>query len=230
MKTIGYFCNSRNNNYDFLRFLAAVMVIFSHSFALSYGNGEKEWCSLITREQLTFGRIAVIVFFIISGFLIAQSFERSRSLIKYAKARVLRIMPALAGVIFFTVFIGLITTTLPLPEYLTNKDMYKYLKNISVILSTDKLPGVFDGNIYPSAVNGSLWTLKFEVMCYVIIGILGGLKILKKPVLLILFALTYMVFVTNSWGILFSSDMYRLSYLSLFFFAGTLFYLFRDPA
>lgn len=68
-----------HNNFDFLRFFLAALVIFSHSFPLL--DGSKEWEPLyrFTGRQVEAGAVAVDGFFIISGFLIAQSWVRGEA-------------------------------------------------------------------------------------------------------------------------------------------------------
>ncbi|WP_426520277.1 acyltransferase family protein [Diaminobutyricibacter sp. McL0618] len=80
--------DSRRNNFDALRLLFAAMVIFSHSFALAGQAEPVIW-------NRTLGNLGVHGFFIISGFLIAQSYQRSGSLFKYGTNRFLRIVPGL---------------------------------------------------------------------------------------------------------------------------------------
>ena len=76
---IGQVCEGRNNNFDFIRFIAASMVIYSHAFPLSRGN-DGELLKDITNGQWSFGSLAVAVFFVISGFLISQSYDRKINL------------------------------------------------------------------------------------------------------------------------------------------------------
>jgi len=85
----------KHNNFDFLRLLFAVLVIFSHSFPLSLGSDNAEPFEGLTHGRTTGGGIAVDCFFIISGFLIAGSFLRSKSVLDYLLKRVLRIVPGL---------------------------------------------------------------------------------------------------------------------------------------
>lgn len=80
---------SRYNNFDFLRFVAASLVIISHSSDLT-GNGV-EWFALITRQQESFGGFAVSLFFLISGYLISASYIKSQNVFKFFYARILRI-------------------------------------------------------------------------------------------------------------------------------------------
>jgi peptidoglycan/LPS O-acetylase OafA/YrhL len=85
----------KHNNFDFLRLLFAVLVIFSHSFPLTFGSDATEPFGTLTRGRTTGGGIAVDCFFIISGYLIAGSFLRSKSVLDYLLKRVLRIVPGL---------------------------------------------------------------------------------------------------------------------------------------
>src|SRR4051812_15966764 len=90
------------NSLDFFRFLAALLVIFSHSYPLSMGTQyEQKYEPLIvvSNHQMTLGTFAVAIFFIISGFLISASLDRSRSWISYIIARFMRIVPGLVVVV-----------------------------------------------------------------------------------------------------------------------------------
>src|SRR4051812_35296360 len=82
----------RRNNFDFLRFCFAVLVILSHSYPLT-GNTAAEPIGRITGGTVVFGSVAVEAFFVISGFLIAHSWLHSASAGQYLKKRILRIYP-----------------------------------------------------------------------------------------------------------------------------------------
>jgi peptidoglycan/LPS O-acetylase OafA/YrhL len=64
----------RYNNFDLIRLIAAVMVIFSHSFPISFGkiNGQDSDPLFQHTGQISIGHMAVMIFFIVSGFLITQ--------------------------------------------------------------------------------------------------------------------------------------------------------------
>ena len=81
----------KNNNFDFLRLALAVLVIFSHAFPLGAGSEIHEPLRVLTHGQMTLGGFAVDLFFVMSGFLIAGSAERSRNLGSFLKKRVARI-------------------------------------------------------------------------------------------------------------------------------------------
>jgi peptidoglycan/LPS O-acetylase OafA/YrhL len=216
----------RVNNFDFLRFIAAVFVIFSHSFPLTYGTNKKEIFYILTHGQLSFGNLAVKIFFIISGFLIAQSWDNTKNILKFMKARILRIFPGIIVVVLLSTFVlGAVFTTYPLKEYFNTPATYRYLSSITLYKLHYNLPGVFGDNIYKNAVNGSLWTLMYEFNCYILIGLLGVFKILKKQIILPLFILTFILNVINLKN---NSLIINSIPLLTCFLAGTLFYCYKD--
>ena len=94
------------NNIDFLRLALALLVVFSHSFDVTQTNNSAEPFLWLTRNQATGGTIAVDAFFILSGFLITASYQRSSSALSFLEKRVARIYPGflvvtLAAAIFF---------------------------------------------------------------------------------------------------------------------------------
>src|ERR1700753_104786 len=85
------------NNFDFFRLTLAVFVLFSHCYPLGTGSEAREPVLRLTHGQMTGGAVAVDLFFVMSGFLITASAERSRSLGSYFKKRFARIYPAFLG-------------------------------------------------------------------------------------------------------------------------------------
>ena len=217
--------SGRFNNYDFIRFIAATLVIVSHAYHLS-GFTKDEPLAVFSGGQTDLGQLGVLIFFVISGFLIAQSYERNPNAVTFLKARVLRIMPALVLVIIFTVFIlGPVVTDLSLRNYFINSDTYNYLFSIFLYPMQYELPGVFENNPFPGAVNGSLWTLAIEFTFYFCVLFSGIFRLLNKKAITIIFIMSlalpylYLPFAEGYEGYI---D------LSSFFLAGVLFYLYRD--
>ncbi|MCB1753224.1 MAG: acyltransferase [Gammaproteobacteria bacterium] len=189
---------SRVNNFDFLRFLAASLVLFSHSFRVSYRNGGDEPLSILTHGQATFGSLAVAVFFVISGFLITMSYENSTSGMQFVVKRGLRIFPALFIAIILTSFVlGPVVTRLSIPEYLMHPLTYTYLSNISLVHMQWELPGVFEEQPWEKIVNASLWTLYYELLCYIAVLALGILRLLRWQTVLGIFLLCLFVTVVD---------------------------------
>jgi len=160
----------RDNNFNLIRFVAATAVLFSHSFSLSTGNPDAE--PLAATIGTTPAGIAVDVFFLASGFLVTASIVKSQSLIDYTLGRVLRILPGLLVMLTLTVFgMGLALTTLSWQDYLHSGGVYRYFAKCASLHIKYHLPGVFEANPYKAAVNGSLWTLPYEVEMYALLAL-----------------------------------------------------------
>lgn len=199
------------------------MVVWFHSFPLTGTSNGVEFFTRISQGQTTAGALGVFVFFVISGFLITMSFDRSKNVARFLKARVLRIFPGFIVVILLTVFIvGPLITTFSMKDYFTHPLTRQYLLNITLKSMHYNLPGVFAENIYPNAVNGSIWTLWYEFFFYLVVAILGSLKLLKKEISLVLYAGCFLILAL---GI---EHLYYYIYFGLYFFAGMIFYLWKD--
>lgn len=83
----------RRNNFDAIRLAMALLVIWSHCFAIYYGSEANEPISRLMGGHYNAGNVGVWVFFIISGFLITHSYVRSPDLLAYLRRRVARIHP-----------------------------------------------------------------------------------------------------------------------------------------
>ncbi len=181
-KQLAVCAETKNNNFDFIRLMAAIAVIFSHSYPLTGKTYEP--LAVFSHGLTTFGGLAVSCFFIISGFLITRSYCQRHDLLVYLRARVLRIFPALIiAVLFAALIVGPIVTSLSLKAYFTNHETYTYIFYNSILYPIYALPGVFLHNSYPTAVNGSLWTLPIEFSMYLMVAFLGITRLLKKSLL-----------------------------------------------
>lgn len=161
----------RENNLNFIRLVAAVLVIASHSFALRFGMGgfAYEPLSVFTRGALSMGGLAVGFFFLYGGFLIARSAECHPSAKDYFKRRITRIFPELIVAVLLCAFVlGPILSRLTPVDYFLSPQTYLYLLN-ALLIPVHDLPGVFEGNVCQHVVNGSLWTLPVEFACYALV-------------------------------------------------------------
>lgn len=180
--------NPRENNFDWLRFMLAALVIFSHSFPLSGAGNQHEPLYKLTRGQATLGEVAVDGFFIISGFLITWSWFNSASLRKFLWKRACRIYPAFAVVLLITIAI-LIPLNMANPRVLLNgHELWRMIWG-TISLKGYEHPATFPNNSV-HAVNGSLWSIRFEVWCYVGVAALGVFGLLRRRVVLGLFVLS----------------------------------------
>jgi peptidoglycan/LPS O-acetylase OafA/YrhL len=174
---------SDGNNFDALRLAAAAAVIVSHAFEIVGGPAAAEPLRTLTDGDASLGRVAVMTFFVLSGFLLARSWEAEPDLVAFARKRALRIAPALVVVVLVSIFLlGPMLTNAPLSDYATDDRTRAYLANIFFYSSSNALPGVFADIPYKDVVNGPLWTLKFEVLCYVTLALFGAGKLLKPAI------------------------------------------------
>lgn len=177
----------RANNFDFLRFFFAALVIFSHSFPLLYGpNGNiGEPFSLVTHAQVTGGSLAVSGFFILSGFLITHSWLSSTGVISFLRKRLLRIYPGFIVVSLICTFIVGPLGSTDLLRYIKELDLPRSILHMFLLWEPDGT-AVFANNAFPHAINGSLWTIKYEVFCYLLVALLGILGVYRQKRLVLL--------------------------------------------
>lgn len=155
---------NEKNNFDIVRFSLAFIVMLVHAAEVTRS------ADIRFLSQFLNSDFAVRGFFAISGFLIAKSYLRSKSLTSYFIKRAQRILPAYIFVIVLCFVIGMCLTTLPLMDFLKNKETIKYLiANFSFLnFIQPSLPGVFTSN--PNQpMDGSLWTIKAELTLYVLL-------------------------------------------------------------
>ncbi|ADZ11912.1 acyltransferase family protein [Riemerella anatipestifer RA-GD] len=181
---------ARENNFDFLRLLFASSVIISHSYPLTEVR-DKEILMVITNGQLDLGGFSVACFFIISGYLIYQSLERSSSIKNYIWKRVLRLYPALIVMLLLTV------SVVPFfyqgeGSILNNTSYFTYLpRQLSLYNLQHNILGVFEDLPYKT-INGSLWTICYEFTMYMLLVPFYFIKSRwRLGMLLILFFLFY---------------------------------------
>ncbi|WP_281234499.1 acyltransferase family protein [Flavobacterium gelatinilyticum] len=162
------FLNKENNNLDLIRILLACIVILGHTIAL---NGiTPYWTDPVSLFfPVTYsGALAVKLFFFISGLVVTNSHLKNDSFVYFAISRLFRILPALLFLLLITVFlIGPTITNISISEYFSDYNNYKYIIKNIYFKTQYILTGVFNNNLYKDAVNGSLWSLNYEIKCYI---------------------------------------------------------------
>lgn len=227
----------RDNNFNLIRFAAALLVLFTHSFALTRGTGDAE--PLRSSIGMSWGDIAVDVFFVTSGFLIAKSWTARRDAAAFVWARIIRIWPALvASVLFCALIIGPVFTTLMLPDYFTHPTTFRFVaKNILLFRGLEpNLPGVFTDTPYPGTINGSLWTLPHEIRMYAILSLVlltleyAHKRIRRMPAPKFAMLAAAVLFTSRNLEVYFSTGARPSPETNLIamFFAGAACYFWRD--
>lgn len=184
LRTLETYVAGRDNNFNLIRVFLAVLVIIHHGFALTSQGSDTD--PILKLTGIGIGYLALYCFFILSGFLIAMSFAQRTDPVYYLESRVLRIFPGLiVAVLLNALVIGPLFTSLPVGEYFRQWPVYEFiLVNSTLILERVQLryflPGVFQNNPYGPAVNGSLWTLPYEIWMYVLLFAIGLVGLLKN--------------------------------------------------
>ena len=160
------YADKDSNSYGVVRLLAALAVVYTHSFGVVGGWSTPE--PLVGSTGMSLGAHAVHVFFALSGFMVAASFERSSGVIDFMLARTLRVMPALIVVNLFIIAAGgLILTSASAVDYWTLDNVGRFFARTVLSFSVGvPLLGVFDQNPVPGAINIPIWTIRFEVLAY----------------------------------------------------------------
>ncbi|MEH3116046.1 MAG: acyltransferase [Methylorubrum populi] len=217
-----------HNAFSALRLALALMVVVSHAFSVVSGQALDEPLARATGFSL--GEHAVNGFFAVSGFLVTMSFDR-RGWRDYAIARSLRIVPGLvAATLLVSLGLGAALTRLPLAEYYAAPELWRFVRGTLLSFKSHaSLPGLFEANPFRSPL-GTVWTLKYETICYVGVLVVGLFGLLRRrwavPSLTAALALTLAGLET------FRPDMPKGAEtalrLPLIFAAGACLYLWRD--
>ena len=217
--------------FDILRILAASTVVFSHSFLIAELVETNEPIKAATGT--IFGVYGVMVFFILSGFLVTDSALRSRTLGLFAAKRALRLLPGFLAVNLLVVtvicpfyatggswaFLGDARTWSELVRVLTFQDSsLTYPSSISFFPTGD------DGSSLSSVANGVLWTIRIEITCYAIVGLLKLTRVLTGGVVLLVVCLSVLCALSPSLYI--GKYVSNLLYLAPCFSAGMLMRMF----
>ena len=219
----------RTSGFDYLRLSLATSIILWHGIATSYGQSVElgYW-----RSPLGVGYHFVLpMFFALSGFLVCGSLDRCPTLVTFFALRVLRIVPALAmEVLLSALLLGPALTVLPIGAYFVAPALHAYFLNILGDIHY-VLPGLFASNPVANTVNAQLWTLPYELMCYLAIGGLAVSGLLKRRIAFLLF--TLLAQAVWAWqalrlGDTGSSNGASGEVLVVAFLAGLLVYLYRD--
>ncbi len=226
----------------------ASLVIVHHSYDL-LGIPNTNWLIKFTGGQLNVGSFAVGNFFIVSGFLVAQSLMNSKTLVEYFVKRSLRLFPALFTSLFLTsILLGPFVTSQGVRAYFigvqgTSPFQFIFLNfTLNIFGFNYGVRDLFANNPIPNVVNGSLWTLKHEFASYVVLAGLSVFGFLKHPKLLLIFTgfigCAYLAYetmgtllfgkITTTWWIFHSVEYPYFLLLLWLFLCGAILYVFRE--
>ena len=216
---------THGNNLTALRWFAAGLVLYGHSFVF-LGLPEPTfmgWAPL--------GPLGVFIFFAISGYLVAQSWESDPHPLRFLQRRALRIFPGLFACTALSVFVlGPLLTSLPLSDYFHHERTRGYFENVA-LYTVYYLPGVFEHSRVPNAVNGSLWSLPAEFFMYLTLALVGLLRVPRLGWLVIVAG---MMLLSRFWAsqatemlVIYRTDVRQVVICGVFFWIGAAFFKYK---
>jgi len=224
MTDLGTAFNPRRNSLNALRLLFAAAVIVGHSPL----GGREGFTGLGAGNDL--GAWSVSGFFVISGFLITDSRQKS-GLGTYLWRRFLRIYPAFVVVLLVTAFVLAPLSALVAGEYSLPAAANYVVKNLALYVFAYDIQGTLTTAPIMTAWNGSLWTLFYEAVCYVLIGVAVSLipRRWLPPTLWVLFVGgTALTAAHTYFDVVHVNAILHMVRLGTFFIAGALIYLHRE--
>ena len=172
------------NNFNFLRVVLAVVVIFSHVGLLNLRYRDPVGVFLQNQHDqphdhpIDSGHMAVYGFFVVSGFLISMSWRKGRKLADYLRKRVTRIYPGFLMAMLLTVLVFGPLGSDDLRSYwsgLSHHLLGRTADTLNLTESWDQPPftATLKSVPFPHLVNGSIWTIRYEFLCYLLVAVLG---------------------------------------------------------
>lgn len=217
--------NPRRNSLNFLRLLLAATVIVAHAWPIGYGVPSP------SLNGTPLGEFAVAGFFAISGYLITGS-RVATGAGRYLWRRFLRIYPSYWVCLLLTAFaLAPLVAIADGGAPFDGVSAARYVSsNASIQVLQEGISGTLESVPYKPVWNGSLWTLAYEVACYLGLAVLLAIPaVRRRPVIVV--ALLALVTVAQ-----FSADRLGVGSvvigailrLAPFFIAGTVLRMYRD--
>ncbi len=214
------------NAFTVLRWLLASAVMFSHGWDLTQpARGLDPSVALLS---FPVSRLAVFLFFTLSGFLVAGSLVK-RGAVEFALARALRLLPGLWTMLLVVpLVLWLVFGTMPLGAFVSDPITRHFLLRNAVLWGGEyRLPGVFPGHPLADVVNGSLWTIPIEVRCYIALGLVGAIGLLMPRLrFTVLFGVAALVHLAVPAELV--PQLIYTRWLAFSFFLGVVAWLWRD--
>lgn len=255
--TLGQLYAGRDNAIGFIRLGLAVSVVLAHGTSLGFG-----WEDLgLTqfRGQTNVGTLAVFGFFVLSGLLITRSATHT-SIGWFTWHRMLRILPGLWVCLLVTAFV--VAPLVAIHERGSLEDFWEGPKGPLQYVIGNWFTGVRQYGIHDllgdstpwgrqrggSVFDGALWSLVYEALCYVLVGVLAATAVLRRRrwIVLVLTAALYGVVIVDQFQgrvltgppaahygsvnvpLLGAISLHWLMYLTLLFLSGAALELYRD--
>jgi peptidoglycan/LPS O-acetylase OafA/YrhL len=184
---------SRDNRIDQLRLAAALLVVLGHSWYIALGRAAhvpfQDW------TLFGFHSLAVHVFFFLSGLLVTESARRHKAAPgQYLRKRALRIFPALLA---NAVVVPIALVAVGAWNGVGVVDIARYTLRLVTLVSVQyDHPGAFAHSPFKGAINGSVWSLRHEIIVYLLVigaSMAGALANPRRRAVFLLLMFAYIV-------------------------------------
>lgn len=166
-----------DNNFRLLRLLAALVVATTHCLWVVYGLNPPDTPTINFLIQAS--HCGICIFFGMSGYLITASLMSRPNLYQFAVSRMLRLCPLIFVVSVVMAFVvGPVVSELSFADYYSDLRLWAYVPISTLAYPDMTLPGVFVNAPAESEVNVSLWTLRYEMIAYVVMAIASAVGLL----------------------------------------------------
>lgn len=213
------------NSFTALRWILASSVMISHGWDLTYP--ERGLDPTVAILSFPISRLAVFLFFTLSGFLVTGSLFK-RGVGSFLRARGLRLLPGLwVMLLVVPLVLWAAFGTIGFGEFVRSPETQRFVWRNALLLGDQfQLPGLFENHPIERVVNGSLWTIPHEVRCYIALAVAAGIGLTQPrwrftALILIAFALNFALPEMGR-----SIDNAR--HLGFCFFLGVLAWLWRE--
>ena len=226
------------NCFDAIRLLLATLVVFHHSFFLVQRQFDSEPLYLLTRGQTDAGALAVFMFFAISGFLVTRSWFLTGNLQQFLTKRLARIVPGFLVASFVASVVLAPLTARNVFSFFSDQNWPVVIVQ-ALALQEVTVSGILDGYAV-QLIHGTLWTVRIEFDCYLVVALLGVLGLLapRRAWVVYLSLLLFGAAARAGWitlpvvdrglAALLGSTPEQWQPLFPFFIAGSAFYIYRE--
>ena len=225
--TLGERFDPRHNSLNALRLFLALLVIVSHSWPIG-GFGADP-----SLGDLALGSWAVAGFFAISGFLITSSRLRS-SFLPFLWRRCLRIFPGLwvCLVAIVVLFVPIAIISHGDSAGVNGSTLARFIfSNGFFVRANEQIGSTLQNAPFPNSWDGSLWTLRYEFGCYLLLGLIMSIGFVRRrpQLIAILFAGSVaMTVLALEFDTQISDTVTLAAYLATYFFAGSLLFVYAN--
>tara|TARA_R110002111_G_scaffold236383_1_gene297583 strand:+ start:7789 stop:8886 length:1098 start_codon:yes stop_codon:yes gene_type:complete len=177
----------KSNTFTAMRIGFALVVVYAHAVLIPMGLPyHGVWPEFVDATV----QLALDGFFILSGYMITASLLNRPNMTSFTLSRVLRIFPGLiAAVLLMWLVIGPLFTELPLGAYFSQAQTLQF--PLMVLSQADPmagLPQVFNASPIGGTMNGALWTIRYELLAYLGVGLLAAVGLYRNRSLILVWA------------------------------------------